>query len=130
MLNDAKATFSGFSTDDLAKAKEFYIGTLGLKLDNDKMGLDIELPGGSRLFIYGKDDHQPATFTVLNFVVEDVDSKAEELKAKGIDFESYDFGGGAKTDDKGIMRGKAAGQGPDIAWFKDPAGNTLSVLED
>jgi catechol 2,3-dioxygenase-like lactoylglutathione lyase family enzyme len=131
MLNNAKTTFSGISTDNLAKAREFYTDTLGLELDSEEMGLTINLPGGSQLFIYEKNDHQPATFTVLNFVVEDIDKEVEELKDKGIEFEKIDFGpeGGA-TDEKGIMRGKAANQGPDIAWFKDPAGNFLAILED
>jgi predicted enzyme related to lactoylglutathione lyase len=130
MLKDSKTTFSGFSTDDLAKAKEFYVNTLGLKIADEKMGLTLSLPGGAQLFIYEKEDHQPATFTVLNFVVDDIDKEVEELKGKGIKFEEMDFGGGAKTDEKSIMRGKAANQGPDIAWFKDPAGNFLAVLED
>ncbi len=130
MLNDSKTTFSSFSTNDSAKAKEFYTGTLGLKVADNDMGLMLELPGGAQVFIYEKDDHQPATFTVLNFAVEDIDKKVEELKAKGMKFEEIDFGGGAKTDEKDIMRGKAANYGPDIAWFKDPAGNYLSVIEE
>jgi catechol 2,3-dioxygenase-like lactoylglutathione lyase family enzyme len=131
MLNNAKTTFSGISTDNLAKAREFYTDTLGLELDSEEMGLTINLPGGSQLFIYEKNDHQPATFTVLNFVVENIDKEVEELKDKGIEFEKIDFGPeGGTTDEKGIMRGKAANQGPDIAWFKDPAGNFLAVLED
>lgn len=131
MLNKAKTTFSGFSTDNLAKAREFYIDTLGLEIDNEEMGLTINLPGGGQLFIYEKNDHQPATFTVLNFVVEGIDKTVEELKAKGIKFEEIDFGAeGGATDKKGIMRGKAVNQGPDIAWFKDPAGNFLAILED
>lgn len=131
MLNNAKTTFSGFSTNDLAEAKEFYVSTLGLNLTDESMGLMFDLPGGGQLFIYEKDDHQPATFTVLNFVVEDIDKEVEELKDKGIKFEEIDFGSeGGATDEKGIMRGKAANQGPDIAWFKDPAENFLAVLED
>ena len=126
MLKNSKATFSGISTDDLAKAKEFYNDVLGLEITSEEMGLMFNLPGGGQLFIYEKQDHQPATFTVLNF-----EKEVEELKSKGIKFEEIDFGtqGGA-TDEKGIMRGKAANQGPDIAWFKDPAGNFLAVLED
>lgn len=131
MLNNAKTTFSGFSTNDLSKAKEFYVKTLGLKLTDENMGLMFNLPGSGQLFIYEKDDHQPATFTVLNFVVEDIDKEVEELKSKGIKFEEINFGpDGGSTDEKGIMRGKAANQGPDIAWFKDPAGNFLSILEN
>lgn len=130
MLDDSKTTFSSFSTNDSAKAKEFYADKLGLKLVDESMGLIFELPGGAQLFIYEKEDHQPATFTVLNFVVEDVDKKVEELKGKGIKFEEVSFGDKAKTDEKGIMRGKALNINPDIAWFKDPAGNTLSVIEN
>lgn len=131
MLGNAKTTFSGFSTDNLAKAREFYVNTLGLEVDNEEMGLTINLPGGAQLFVYEKNDHRPATFTVLNFVVADIDKTVDELKSKGIKFEEIDFGeDGGSTDERGIMRGKAANQGPDIAWFKDPAGNFLSVLED
>ena len=125
-----KAAFSGISVDDQAKAKEFYTKTLGLKLADETMGLTFNLPGGGQLFAYPKDDHQPATFTVLNFVVNDIDKTADELKHKGVKFEQYDLGGGVKTDVNGIMRGLAANQGPDIAWFKDPAGNILSVIEE
>lgn len=125
-----KAAFSGFSVDDLTKAKEFYTGSLGLKLNSEEMGLDLSLPGGGKLFIYPKDDHKPATYTMLNFVVDKIDQAVENLKDRGVKFEQYDLGGGAKTDEKGIMRGLAAGQGPDIAWFKDPAGNIISVLQD
>jgi predicted enzyme related to lactoylglutathione lyase len=125
-----KTTFSGISTDESTKAKEFYVNTLGLEIESEEMGLMLRLPAGGKLFIYEKKDHQPATFTVLNFVVEDIEAAVEDLKGKGIKFEEIDFGNGAKTDEKGIMRGKAANQGPDIAWFKDPAGNFLSILED
>jgi len=126
----AQAAFTGFSVDDQAKAKEFYTNVLGLKLSDETMGLNFDLPGGGKLFVYPKDDHQAASYTALNFVVEDIDEAVDELSSAGVKFEQYDMGGGAKTDDKGIMRGKAANQGPDIAWFKDPAGNILSVLQD
>lgn len=125
-----KAAFSGLSVDDQDRAKDFYTKVLGLKLVNEIMGLSFDLPGGGHLFVYPKDDHQPATFTILNFVVDDIDKAVDELKTKGIEFEKYDMGGGAKTDEKGIMRGIAANQGPDIAWFKDPAGNILAVLQE
>jgi catechol 2,3-dioxygenase-like lactoylglutathione lyase family enzyme len=124
-----KASFSGMSVDDLEKAKEFYMGTLGLELTNEKMGLEFKLPGGGELFIYDKEDHQPATFTVLNLVVDDIDQAIDELSGKGIKFEQYDLGNGAKTDEKGVLRGLSVQMGPDIAWFKDPAGNILSVLQ-
>ncbi len=123
-----RAAFSGFSVDDLAKAKEFYSGTLGLKVDDQGMGLNLQLPGGGSVFVYSKSDHQPATFTILNFVVDDIDRSVEELASRGVRFEHYD--NGPKTDKKGIARGKAQNMGPDIAWFKDPAGNFLSVLQD
>lgn len=128
-MKDFKSTFSGISTNDLAKAKDFYVNTLGLQVINEEMGLMIGLPGGAQLFIYEKEDHQPATFTVLNFVVEDIDQMIDELNEKGIKFEQYDLGV-AKTDEKGVLRGKAASQGPDIAWFKDPADNILSIIEN
>jgi catechol 2,3-dioxygenase-like lactoylglutathione lyase family enzyme len=124
----AKAAFSGFSVDDLAKAKEFYSGVLGLTVDDQGMGLNLHLPGGGSVFVYPKADHQPATFTILNFVVDDIDRSVDELAGRGVEFEHYD--NGPKTDARGIARGKAQNMGPDIAWFKDPAGNFLSVLED
>jgi catechol 2,3-dioxygenase-like lactoylglutathione lyase family enzyme len=125
----AQAAFSGFSVNDLDKAKQFYTQVLGLAVDNETMGLQLKLPGGGGLFIYPKEDHQPATFTVLNFVVEDIDEAVDELVRLGVSFEHYD-NMPAKPDEKGIMRGLSADQGPDIAWFKDPAGNILSVLQD
>ena len=124
----AQAAFAGISVDDLAAAKEFYTKTLGLKMNDDKMGLNLELPGGGGLFIYDKPDHKPASYTCLNFVVSDIDEAADTLAAKGVKFERYDNMPGGQ-DEKGIARGKAANMGPDIAWFKDPAGNILSVLQ-
>jgi catechol 2,3-dioxygenase-like lactoylglutathione lyase family enzyme len=129
MLKNSKA-FSGFSVDDIALAKKFYGQTLGLDVKQDDMGLDIRLGEGTHAFVYQKDDHTPASFTILNFPVSDIDRAVNELKNKGVEFESYDFGDGAKTDKNNIMRGKSVNMGPDIAWFKDPAGNVLSVLED
>ncbi|HSX35070.1 MAG TPA: VOC family protein [Candidatus Saccharimonadales bacterium] len=119
------AAFSGFSVNDAAKAKEFYTKTLGLELKDETMGMELALPGGGSVFVYEKPGHQPATFTVLNFAVEDVDAAVEELSSRGITFEKYD---NMNQDEKGIARGIAANMGPDIAWFKDPAGNILSVL--
>ncbi len=122
------AAFSGFSVDDTAKAKAFYNETLGLEVEDGPMGLRLHLPGGdAKVFVYQKDDHQPAAFTVLNLVVEDIDAAQAELDAKGVHFERYE---GTHQDDKGIARGKAANMGPDIAWFKDPAGNIISILQD
>ena len=125
----AKAAFSGFSVDDLAKAKEFYTEILGLKVDDQGVGLGLHLPGGDTVFVYPKGgQHQPATFTILNFKVDNIDEAVDELTNRGVRFEHY--GGDLKTDEKGILRGRASGNGPDIAWFKDPAGNILSVLEE
>ena len=123
-----KAAFSGFSVDDLAKAKSFYTKILGLKVEEQKdMGLWLYLPDGGKVFIYPKENHEPATSTMLNFVVDDIDAAVEALRKKGVTFEYYE---GFNQDEKGIARGKKANMGPDIAWFKDPAGNILSVLQD
>ena len=124
----AKAAFSGFSVNDLARAKEFYAETLGLTVDDEGVGLSLHLPGGGAVFAYPKIDHQPATFTILNFVVDNIDEAVDELTNRGVHFEHYEDG--IKTDEKGILRGISQNQGPDIAWFKDPAGNILSVLEE
>lgn len=121
--------FSGLSVDNIKKAREFYVDTLALTLKDDSMGLQLELPGGGQLFIYEKPDHVPATYTVLNFVVANIDETVEHLLGHGITFEHYDNLPGPQ-DEKEILRGKAVGQGPDIAWFKDPAGNTLAILEE
>jgi predicted enzyme related to lactoylglutathione lyase len=123
MLKDSEA-FSGFAAGDIPKAKEFYIGVLGLDVSESHGILTLRLAGGNNVIIYPKPNHVPATFTVLNFPVEDVDRAVDELKKRGVRFEQYDFPS-LKTDAKGIMRGN----GPTIAWFKDPAGNILSVIE-
>ncbi|MEK7599870.1 MAG: VOC family protein [Patescibacteria group bacterium] len=123
MLKNSPA-FSGFSVNDLAKAKEFYSQTLGLDVEEDQMGLTLNIAGSNNVFVYAKEDHTPATYTILNFPVNDIDSAVEELSSKGVALEQYDD----MTDEKGIARGIAANMGPDIAWFKDPAGNILSVL--
>jgi catechol 2,3-dioxygenase-like lactoylglutathione lyase family enzyme len=123
----AKSAFSGFSVNDLVAAKTFYSETLGLKVEPDGVGLRLHLPGGATVFAYPKQDHQPATFTILNFGVDDIDSAVDELARRGVQFEHYD--NGAKTDEKGILRGRAQNRGPNIAWFKDPAGNVLSVIQ-
>lgn len=129
MLKDSPA-FSGFSVTDTAKVKDFYTNTLGLDVSDDTpmdMGiLTLNLATGGKVFIYPKgDQHQPATYTVLNFPVDDIDKVVDELTSKGVVFEKYD---GFEQDEKGIARSKSPDQGPDIAWFKDPDGNILSVL--
>ena len=130
MFEHAK-TFSSFSVDDLVKAMSFYRDVLDFEVrEEGDMGFGFTLADGGRHFIYPKEDHQPATFTVLNFVVDDLDKTMNELKEKGIQFEQYDLGGGARTDENGVLRGLSVGMGPDIAWFKDPAGNVLSILQE
>ena len=122
-----KSAFSGFSVSDLAAAKRFYSETLGLKVEDDGVGVRLHLPAGGTVFAYPKRDHQPATFTILNLVVDDIDASVDELTRRGVQFERYD--NEPKTDDKGILRGRAQNRGPDIAWFKDPAGNFMSVVD-
>jgi catechol 2,3-dioxygenase-like lactoylglutathione lyase family enzyme len=124
MLKDSKA-FSGFSAGDIAKAKEFYSGTLGLDVSESHGLLTVHLAGGNNVLIYPKPNHVPATFTILNFPVPDIDRAVDELAKRGVRFEQYDLPE-IKTDRKGIKRGN----GPTVAWFKDPAGNILSVIED
>ena len=123
MLKDSKA-FSGFSAGDIPKAKQFYAGTLELDVSEAHGVLTLRLVSDNSVIIYPKPNHVPATFTVLNFPVKDVDLAVDELKKRGVRFEHYDLPN-LKTDKKGIMRG----HGPTIAWFKDPAGNILSVIE-
>ena len=123
MFKDAKA-FSGFSVNDIAKAKEFYSGTLGLDVTEENGMLQLQIAGGNPILVYPKDNHAPATFTILNFPVADVEGAVDELTSRGVQFEHYDYSD-MKTDEKGIMRG----WGPAIAWFTDPAGNILSVIE-
>ena len=123
MLKDSKA-FSGFSVGDIQKAKEFYGRTLGLEVSESNGLLKLHLAGGTTVLIYPKPNHSPATFTILNFPVENVDKTVDELIKRGVRLEIFNQPD-IKQDEKGIMRGK----GPTIAWFKDPAGNILSVLE-
>lgn len=126
MFKNSKA-FSGFSVDDIPAAKQFYGQTLGLDVADEMEGLNISLAGGGSVFVYPKPDHTPASFTILNFPVDDIDSAVEQLTAAGVQFEHYD--GEMQTDEKGIFRGTEQDAGPNIAWFKDPAGNILSVME-
>jgi len=124
MFKDSKA-FSTYSTNDIPTAKQFYGETLGLEVTEQMDGLGLQLAGGGSVFIYPKDDHEPATFTVLNFAVDDVDAAVDRLTEAGVQFEQYE--GELQTDEKGVFRGD--GEAPTIAWFKDPAGNILSVIE-
>jgi catechol 2,3-dioxygenase-like lactoylglutathione lyase family enzyme len=123
MLAQSKA-FSGFAVDDLEQAREFYADTLGLDVNviEEPGLLNIRLAGGRDVLVYPKGDFEPATYTILNFPVDDVGAAVEGLASRGVAFERYD---GMEQDEKGIARGP----GPEIAWFKDPAGNILAVLE-
>lgn len=119
--------FSGFSVDDIDAAREFYGTTLGLDVQDNPMGfLDLRLPSGGMILIYGKPNHEPASFTILNFPVADIDAAVDDLIARGVTTKIYsdtEF----PSDERGIVRGN--GQGPDIAWFRDPSGNVLAVME-
>ena len=126
MFKDSKA-FSGFSVKDIQAAKTFYTEVLGLEVSDNPMGiLELHTAGNNNILIYPKPNHEPATYTVLNFPVPNIDEAVDALISKGIVFEQYN--GDIQTDEKGIARGN--GHGPDIAWFKDPAGNILSILKD
>ena len=118
-------TFSSFSVNDLAKAKDFYQKTLGLDVQQTAEGLSIKVSADNTVFIYPKPNHTPASFTILNFQVHDIERQVGDLTAAGVKFLQYE--GEIKTDPNGIHRGD--GKGPDIAWFTDPAGNILSVLQ-
>jgi catechol 2,3-dioxygenase-like lactoylglutathione lyase family enzyme len=123
MFANANA-YSGFAVDDIDKACEFYGDTLGVKTSVEHGLMTLHLAGDRPTLVYPKPDHTPATYTILNFPVDDIDQAVDDLAARGVQFERYD---GAEQDEKGIMRGLERGEGPDIAWFKDPAGNILSV---
>ena len=123
MFEKTKA-FSGFSVDDIERARQFYENTLGLNVTEENGMLGLHIPDGGDILIYPKPDHTPATFTILNFPVEDIDRAVEDLTGRGIEMMRYE---GMNQDEKGIMRDDHS---PPIAWFLDPAGNVLSVLED
>jgi len=123
MFKDSKA-FSGYSVDDIDDARAFYGGTLGLKVTENPAGLGLDLATGGSVFLYPKEDHQPATFTVLNFPVDDLDAAVDSLTGKGVVMERYD---GFDHDERGIA---APSTGPRIGWFKDPAGNILALMQD
>ena len=121
MLGESKA-FSGFAVDDLEKAKSFYEDVLGLKTSEEHGLMTLHLAGDRPTLVYPKPDHEPATYTVLNFPVDDIDAAVEALMERGVAFEIYEQSG---QDEKGVMRQ----YGPPIAWFRDPAGNILSVIQ-
>jgi catechol 2,3-dioxygenase-like lactoylglutathione lyase family enzyme len=123
MFAETKA-FSGFAVPDVEQASEFYEGTLGLNASVDNDLLILHLAGGRDTLVYPKPDHTPATYTILNFQVDDIDAAVDQLTQRGVQFERYE---GFGQDEKGISRDQG---GPPIAWFTDPAGNILSVLED
>lgn len=122
MLKDSQAV-SGFSSNDLPKAKEFYGQTLGLEVTEENGMLTVHVGDGKVVLIYPKDNHEPATYTTLNFPVKDIDGAVDELTGRGVEFERY--GEGFGQDERGVSRGN----GPPIAWFRDPAGNILSVIQ-
>ena len=126
MLANSKA-YSAFAVDDMPRAEAFYGNTLGLNTSRQADLLVLHLAGDRATLVYPKPDLEPGNYTILNFPVEDIDAAVDGLSSRGVTFERYD---GFDQDEKGILRGLASGQGPDIAWFKDPAGNILSVLQD
>lgn len=128
MFKNAKA-FSGFSVRDVAQAKRFYAETLGVEVQETPEGLELRLAEGLRVFLYPKNNHEPATYTVLNFIVDDIDTAVDALAQKNVHMEQYDMGE-LKTDSKGIARNDS-GIGPRaMAWFKDPSGNILGVMQE
>jgi predicted enzyme related to lactoylglutathione lyase len=123
MLQDSPA-FSGFSVNDIDAAEQFYGSTLGLSVKKTPQGIEITTGNQHTIFAYPKEDHVPATYTILNFPVDDIKTTVDGLKSKGVNFEMYPN----MTDENGIAWGSKVGMGPDIAWFKDPAGNFLAVM--
>ena len=129
MLENSRA-YSGFAVKDVDKAREFYGGTLGLKvsiLDQENGLMELDLAGDRPTLVYASPDSTPASYTILNFPVDDIDEAVDELASRGVNFERYE---GFEQDEKGVARGISSGRGPDIAWFKDPSGNVLSVLQE
>lgn len=128
MLN-VNRSFSSFSVDDLEVAQRFYGETLGLEAEMTEMGLNIKLPGGGDVFVYPKPNHEPASFTVLNLLVPDIDVAVDVLVEAGVTMERYENIPDKQQDERGIARGEP-GHAPDIAWFTDPAGNTIAVMQE
>ncbi|HLL50765.1 MAG TPA: VOC family protein [Thermomicrobiales bacterium] len=126
MFGETRA-YSGFSVDDIAAARRFYAETLGLRVSEERGVLILHIAGGRDIYVYLKPDHTPATFTILNFPVDDIDRTVDGLAGRGVQFQRYD---GINQDDKGIARPQEQNDGPPIAWFTDPAGNILSVLQE
>lgn len=118
--------FCGFSVDDLAKAKQFYHETLGLEVNENNAGFTIQFPKTGSVFVYTKPNHQPASYTNLNFIVSNIEAAVDSLITKGVHFERYD---GMQQDEKGIAYSTGEHSGPPIAWFKDPAGNILALIQ-
>lgn len=123
-----KGAFSGYSSSDIDECKRFYADVLKLTITEQMGGFGFNL-NGHQIFVYPKDDHAPASFTVLNFVVDDIDQTVDELAKNGVTFERYD-NLPVGQDERGVLRGKDTGYGPNIAWFKDPSGNILAVVEE
>lgn len=123
-----KGAFSGYSSDNIDACRQFYGQVLGLELSDEMGGIGFNV-NGQQVFIYPKEDHQPASFTVLNFVVDDINSAIDNLIHKSVVFERYD-NLPAEQDEHGVLRGKDAGMGPNIAWFKDPSNNILALIEE
>jgi catechol 2,3-dioxygenase-like lactoylglutathione lyase family enzyme len=121
---ESTRAYSGFAVDDVQRARSFYEGTLGLKVSGEDEDLTLHLAGGRDTLVYPKPDFVPATYTILNFPVDDIESAVDELEARGVRFERYD---GFDQDERGILRAEGS---PLIAWFTDPAGNILSVIEE
>ena len=125
MFEDSEP-FSGFSVDDIPAAKAFYTDVMEMTVGEDNGMLQLQIRPEVAVLVYPSPNHRPASYTVLNFPVTDIDAAVDELVRRGVRIERYD---GMPHDDKGVLRGRAAGMGPDVAWFQDPAGNVLSVLQ-
>jgi predicted enzyme related to lactoylglutathione lyase len=128
-MNIQKA-FSGYSAGDMAVIRPFYSDVLELDVKDNMGGINLSFASGQSVFIYPKEGHEPATYTVLNLIVENINESVDELMAKGVVFERYEGMPGGGQDERGVLRGKDASMGPNIAWFKDPSGNILALVEE